>query len=120
MRLANVRQRWQTYLFVRRIRLLQKAVLRDHNLAIRYNGQEKWRLVAPQIIGTKGGHWRLFGVQLEGFSEGGLEGSLNWRCFFLDKISEVRLVSDGRHVDLSDFLVANPPPHIERISAMRV
>jgi len=74
--------------------LIRKAALNLDSISARFEGHV--RLFSPHVLGTKHGEWQVLGYQFAGTSPKALgpQGSpLNWRCFPIEKLTDVTLVA---------------------------
>ena len=71
--------------------IVRDAILNKRILFATYHGYE--RVMCPNVLGTKHGRQQALFYQFAGYSNSGLspDGSPgNWRCLFLDELSNVR------------------------------
>ena len=76
--------------------VIHDAIVNKKVIRAIYNAHE--RVMCPHLLGTKNGRSQALFYQFAGHSSSGLEpdGSRNnWRCMFLDELSNVRS-EDGR------------------------
>ncbi len=71
-------------------KLFRHAILKEKQVTCVYDGRR--RELCPHIIGHSAGAEKVLAYQFAGESSGRLP---QWRCLFLDKVSDVRL-RDGR------------------------
>jgi predicted DNA-binding transcriptional regulator YafY len=67
--------------------LVHQAILARKNITFVY--EDKLREVSPHILGSKSGEETLLAYQFGGGSKSPLP---EWRCFYLSKVREARLV----------------------------
>ncbi len=72
--------------------LFRQAILREKQVTCVYDG--KRRELCPHIIGHAAGEEKVLAYQFAGESNGCLP---QWRCLFLDKVSDVRLRAGPWH-----------------------
>jgi hypothetical protein len=81
--------------------LLRHAAVRRQPVAAFYDGLP--RLLCPHVGGRKSGRLHLFFYQFGGSSTSGLlqlpEGVGGWRCFAVEKLSQVELHGDTWHTE---------------------
>ena len=74
--------------------LVKKAILNKQSVTCYYNGY--LRKMSPHVIGTKNGREQALFYQYGGQSSEGISynPSRNWRCIFIDKISNLTINND--------------------------
>lgn len=81
--------------------LLRLAGTRRQPVAAIYDGRP--RLLCPHVLGKKSGRRHAFFYQFGGSSNSGLpvvaEGIGGWRCFAVEKLSQVELSSEAWHTE---------------------
>ena len=81
--------------------LLRLAAAHRQPVAAIYDGRP--RLLCPHVLGRKAGQRHAFFYQFGGSSNSGLpkvpEGVGGWRCFAVDKLSQVELRADAWHTE---------------------
>ena len=81
--------------------LLRLAAARRQPVAATYEGL--LRLLCPHVLGRKSGRLHVFCYQFGGSSNSGLpiavEGVGGWRCFAVEKLSQVQLRADAWHTE---------------------
>ena len=81
--------------------ILRNAATRRQPVAATYDGQP--RLLCPHVGGRKSGQWHVFCYQFEGGSNSAEslapEGTGLWRCFAVEKLSQVELRMGAWHTE---------------------
>ena len=81
--------------------LLRVAAARRQPVVAIYDGRP--RLLCPHVLGRKSGRLHAFFYQFGGSSKSGLpmvsEGVGGWRCFAVEKLSQVELRADAWHTE---------------------
>jgi hypothetical protein len=81
--------------------LLRLAAARRQSVAATYDGL--LRLLCPHVLGRKSGRLHTFFYQFAGGSHRGLPmvpgGMGGWRCFAVEKLSQVELRADAWHTE---------------------
>ena len=72
--------------------LFRKAILGERQVACVYDGHP--RVLCPVIIGHTRGEEKALTFQVGGTSRSGLPPGGEWRCLYLSRVSDVRMV-DG-------------------------
>lgn len=72
--------------------LFRQAVLNKQQIVCTYQGYE--REICPHCLGHKSGREKALSFQFAGGSSSGLPPGGQWRCMFLDEVTNVR-VKDG-------------------------
>ena len=74
--------------------LVKKAILNKQSVTCYYNGY--LRKMSPHVIGTKNGREQALFYQYAGQSSEGISynPSRNWRCIFIDKITNLSINND--------------------------
>lgn len=67
--------------------LIRQAILDRHQIFAMYDGYE--RELCPHVIGTKNGEDKMLAYQFGGDSSRGLPPQGEWRCFYVDRFSNV-------------------------------
>lgn len=71
-----------------------------HRLQVRAVYEGRTRHICPHVLGTKNGRRRVLAYQFDGSSGSGLGpagSSQNWRCFDVDRLSDVTVQEGPWH-----------------------